>query len=258
MRPTKEKTLDRRTIVVGDVHGCLQELEALLDATRYQPRDQLVFLGDLVDRGPAPLEVMRLTRKLNATVVLGNHEEKHVRYRRHEKVRAATGKKNPMQPFDPERMAQHEAMTDEEIEWMASRPPFVRVDGWILVHGGLASNKPVEAQSTREVIRCRWVDEKGRYVGTGGVWEQPAGSLDWAEGWKGPESVAYGHAVHGFEDPKMLSHGHGVWTYGIDTGCVFGGKLTALVFEAGHFVPSVVQVKAQREYYAYHPPGADE
>jgi predicted phosphodiesterase len=72
-----------RTIVIGDVHGCLRELEALLERVRPGGGDALWFAGDLVNRGPDSAEVVRLVRGLGARTVMGNHDHKHVRYRRH-------------------------------------------------------------------------------------------------------------------------------------------------------------------------------
>ncbi|WP_448332383.1 metallophosphoesterase [Streptomyces sp. DSM 41534] len=70
----------RRTIIIGDIHGCFDELLELLDEVDIQPDDLLVSVGDLVDRGPAPGAVVRLFRERpNSVVVMGNHERKHVR-----------------------------------------------------------------------------------------------------------------------------------------------------------------------------------
>ena len=74
-----------RTLVVGDVHGCLDELRDLLDAVHYSSADRLVFVGDLVDRGPDSVGVVRLAQDLGAVAVLGNHERKHLRYEQHER-----------------------------------------------------------------------------------------------------------------------------------------------------------------------------
>lgn len=69
-----------RTIIIGDIHGCFGELLELLDKVDLRPDDLLVSVGDLVDRGPAPGEVIRLFRERpNSAVVMGNHERKHVR-----------------------------------------------------------------------------------------------------------------------------------------------------------------------------------
>src|SRR5690242_6578364 len=65
-----------RTVIVGDVHGCASELAALLDAVAFSSGDRLVFVGDLVARGPDSLGVLDIARRTGAIVVRGNHEQK--------------------------------------------------------------------------------------------------------------------------------------------------------------------------------------
>ena len=74
-----------RTIFIGDVHGCLTELDALLACLEPREGDRLCFTGDLVDRGPDSLGVVRRVRALLAqfpgsACIIGNHEEKTLRY----------------------------------------------------------------------------------------------------------------------------------------------------------------------------------
>src|SRR5438270_5081272 len=65
-----------RTILVGDVHGCSRELDALLDRIRFSSGDRLVFVGDLIARGPDSLGVLDVERRTGALIVRGNHEQK--------------------------------------------------------------------------------------------------------------------------------------------------------------------------------------
>lgn len=70
-----------RTLVVGDVHGCVAELRALLDVVDFDgARDNLVFVGDLVNKGPSSLAVVRLARELGALGVRGNHDERALKH----------------------------------------------------------------------------------------------------------------------------------------------------------------------------------
>lgn len=90
--------MSNRAIVIGDVHGCIDELDELLRTLQYKPGEDLVyFTGDLIDRGPSPVGVVRRAREIGAFSVMGNHEEKLVCWFKHEKVRKESGKKNPMQ-----------------------------------------------------------------------------------------------------------------------------------------------------------------
>ena len=70
----------QRTIIVGDIHACWQELQRLLERCGRTSEDEVVSVGDLVDRGPEPAEVVRFFREDgNAIAILGNHEDRHVR-----------------------------------------------------------------------------------------------------------------------------------------------------------------------------------
>ena len=69
-----------RTIVVGDIHGCFEELQTLLASINFHEKDELISIGDLVDRGPHPKEVISFFMNTpNAYAIMGNHEDKHVR-----------------------------------------------------------------------------------------------------------------------------------------------------------------------------------
>jgi bis(5'-nucleosyl)-tetraphosphatase (symmetrical) len=236
-----------RVLVVGDVHGCLAELQDLLRAARFvQGTDRLVLAGDLMDRGPDPVGCVRLARKLGAEMVLGNHEDQHVRWRKHEAVRAARGKKNPMKSFNDVRAAQSRALSDEDLAWMGSLPQSLRVGpNLVVVHAGLEPAFPFDDQSSA-VTRVRFVNDEGEMVGFAeGSLEQPSNTYYWSECWNGPESVLYGHAVHSLHDPRVDSFDGGA-CYGLDTGC---GRLTAAVVVDGQ-VQDFVQVQAQQVYYS--------
>ncbi|ACG74025.1 metallophosphoesterase [Anaeromyxobacter sp. K] len=223
-----------RTLVVGDVHGCLGELEDLLAAARYEPmRDRLVFLGDLVDRGPDPVGVVRRVRALGADCLLGNHEEKHLRYAAHEARRREDPRhRNPVR-LDPRRTEEHLRLSPDDLAWMAALPRALRLDGgWLAVHGGLLPGRPLSRQPPDWLIRLRFLDASGKPVSRehGG---EP-GVVRWAERWTGPSSVVYGH--HARDEVVVDEPAPGVRCVGIDTGCVYGGKLTALALPSGERV----------------------
>src|SRR5580692_7866895 len=83
-----------RTLIVGDVHGCRAELEALLDVIRFTTGDQLVLVGDLLARGPDSLGVLDVVRRVGALFVRGNHEEKLLTWHR-EKIASTRGGGEP-------------------------------------------------------------------------------------------------------------------------------------------------------------------
>lgn len=122
--------MNGRLICIGDVHGCIDELNALLEKIEPHTGDRLVFLGDLVDRGPDSPAVVRRVRGLldvlpGSSVVLGNHEGK-----------LAQRLKNPVRPDRPGWM---DDISDEELSWLTRLPPFARdrERNVLMVHGGL-------------------------------------------------------------------------------------------------------------------------
>ena len=244
----------RRTLAIGDVHGCLEELRELLEAVRYVAgEDRLVFVGDLVDRGPDPVGVVREVRALSergdVLTVMGNHEEKLVRWFKRVDEERTQGKRNLMTPPAPERLAQWDAFDEADRAWLADRPITAEpAPGWTVVHGGFESTES-GVQRPQKMMRCRWVDAE-----TGKMISLPEGSLAappegrnrvfWMERWRGPAHVVYGHAVHSLETPRIDRPAPSVECWGIDTGCCFGGRLTALCLETR----DVTQVPAKRAY----------
>lgn len=244
-----------RTIVIGDIHGCLEEFRELLALVSYrQGEDRLVLVGDLMDRGPDPVGCVRLAQELGAESVLGNHEDSHIRWRGHEARRAVTGKKNPMKAFTAVRAQQSAALSEQDLLWLKSLPTIMEIAPNLLVcHAGLEPAFSAN-QQTSAVIRVRYVDADGEMVGfEEGSLDQPPNTEHWAARWPGPESVIYGHAVHSFEDPRIDRFDGGA-CYAIDTGACFGGRLTAAIVVHGQ-VQEFAQVQAHERYYTsafYH------
>lgn len=237
-----------RTIIIGDVHGCLEEFRALLTLVSYElGRDRAVQLGDLMDRGPDPVGCVRLAQEQRIEVLRGNHEDKHIRWRRHEQTRGA--KKNPVQGIHGVRAEQNLALSDQDLQWLNGNPLMLDLgEGLVAVHGGLEPAYPVAKQSNA-VARVRYVDAEGKMVGfQEGRLEQPADTVFWSSRWTGPESVVYGHAIYSLTEPRIDRFAGGA-CYGIDTGCVYGGQLTAMIVTPGHPRVEFAHVPAKAVYY---------
>jgi predicted phosphodiesterase len=212
-----------RTLIVGDVHGCLDELLALLAAAGRTPDDRVVLVGDLVAKGPKSAGVVRWARESKADAVLGNHDA-HV-------LRAARG--------DPRVGRLHRAVAETlsaaDVDWLGSRPLWLRLDGvadrpYAVIHGGLVPGIPLEQQTRDHLLNLRSITAEGEPSKR--IVEAP-----WASLWKGPEHVVFGHdAVRGLQRHSFAT--------GLDTGCVYGRELTALVLPAGE----LVSVPAARAY----------
>jgi bis(5'-nucleosyl)-tetraphosphatase (symmetrical) len=236
-----------RTIIIGDVHGCLEELEALLDRVRPATGDDLWFAGDLVNRGPDSAGVVSLVRSLGAHLVQGNHDRHHVRWRRHLEAR----ERDPGHPAQPEPSAAfqkvNESLGPADVAFLEAAPVVARLgDTLVLVHAGLRPGRSLETPDRPRTLRYLW-RRSHKVMSIEEYLAAPGEGYHWSERWRGPGRVVYGH--HALPDIAQ-----GRLTYGIDTGCVYGGKLTALVLDdlGREAIPRFVQVEARRAY-APHP-----
>lgn len=240
-----------RTIAVGDVHGCLDELEELLAKLALTADDHLVLLGDLNDRGPKPVETIRYVRdlmtRMRVTSLLGNHEDKMALWRLREAQRVATGRPNNMRPPYNARKTEWEALIEEELTWIRALPDRLELpDNWVAVHAGLIPGVPLERQEQEKIIRLRTLFPDtlkiGQRTDEEAPLEDPVGTVFWTSLWRGPHSVVYGHSVnkgkeHGppvcLEQPRVdrmwSADKEMIACVGIDTGCCYGGRLTAAV-----------------------------
>lgn len=239
---------DKRIICVGDIHGCLDEYEGLLRLVSYSPNDRLVLLGDLVDRGPDSIGVVRKSREINAESVRGNHCDWYVRMRlRTEQLRRGEIKKIEMRST-PQKLAIFDALSEDDWAYIDRMPWWIFLDRkTVAVHAGFEPNRALIAQRPDKVCRIVYIDPAtGKCIsGDEDHRQKPPGSVRWATMFK-EYSVVYGHAVFSFESPTIdvvgdMSHA------GLDTGCYAGGHLTALVITPDG-KREIAQVKARQCY----------
>jgi hypothetical protein len=195
--------MSKELFIVGDVQGCAAELGDLLDKAGFDAATHtLAFAGDLVNRGPDSLGVLRVAREHDALVVVGNHEDGLLGGHKGDtmdRVRHQLG-----------------AELDKWLAWIRTWPTFIRRDdgkrGLILVHAGIAPGKRPEECTRAELTRIRAVD-----------------GVPWFERWRGPETVVFGHwAKMGKVDEPLAK--------GLDTGCVYGGRLTGIFWPSARWV----------------------
>ena len=263
---TENHNSSGRTIVIGDVQGCLLELIDLTNKVDYTPeRDRLILAGDLLDRGPDSAAVVRWAMERRAEAVMGNHEESHLRWRMHEeRATREPSYHNPMRTLSPAKREVQESIGTAGWSWLAGLPLFLHInDTWSVVHAGCTPGKPVEEQDKRHLTRLRYVrraDGKMAKLGDPMTGETHA---YWTELWDGSRSIVYGHhvekrgPVHTWRWNGKLEQvicnpdGHihdgldlAGATLGIDTGCCFGGSLTAAIFcRDGHVRFASVQAR---------------
>ena len=225
--------------VIGDVHGCAAELEELLAELGYvdgvHPAGRTaVFVGDLVDRGPDTPAVLRRVMGMaetgNALVVCGNHEQKLVRALHGRKVNAAHGLAESLEQL----AAETEEFRRTAHEFCDGLIAHYVLDGGKLVvaHAGLP-----ERYHGRASGRVRSMALYGDTTGETDEYGLPV-RLPWAHDYRGSAMVLYGHTPT--LEPEWVNN-----TMCLDTGVVFGGKLTALRYPERE----VVSVKAHRVWY---------
>lgn len=248
----------KKTVVVGDVHGCFGELMDLLAKFSYSPdRHNLVFLGDLVDRGPQSHEVVEWVMKNQENgvrCVAGNHDDKQFRYYKHHlKHRAHPNYEIPMK-FGFSKLQVFNSLTDEELEFLGTLPAYLHLEesNWLVVHAGLEPRKPLEDQTYGKMTHIRYVNpETLKTASLDDNYNPPPGSVYWTELYELPYNVVYGHNVHSRTRPEVVVRPNGAQLIGVDTGACFGGHLTAFfVPEKGQPVTPdcFVQVPARATY----------
>ena len=242
--------------IIGDVHGCCDELEALLARLGYEeialeavdpvwgsrafahPEGRrAVFVGDLVDRGPRVLDVVRLVRNMvvhgSALCVPGNHDVKLLRKLLGKNVQITHGLAESLAEIDALPADAREPFRKALaafIDGLVSH--YVFDDGKLVVaHAGMK-----ESMQGRGSAKVRDFALYGETTGETDEFGLPI-RHDWAREYRGPAMVVYGHTP--VPEPEWLNR-----TVNIDTGCVFGGKLTALRYPEKEFV----SVPAARTY----------
>jgi protein phosphatase len=233
--------------VIGDVHGCLDELVALLDKLGYSiaadddgvrhvthPKGRrVIFVGDLVDRGPDSPGVLRLVMTMVrdgvALCVAGNHDQKLSRALHGRDVKVSHGLEQSLHQLEGDPALKGQAA--EFLDGLISH--YVLDDGKLVVaHAGIK-----EEMQGRASGRVRDFALYGETTGETDEFGFPI-RLDWAQNYRGRALVVYGHVA--VAEPRWLNN-----TLNIDTGCVFGGQLTALRYPE----KDLVSVPAGAVYY---------
>lgn len=242
-----------RNIIIGDVHGCILELKELINKLELTSTDHLFFIGDLINKGPDSIGVVKyvyeLSQKIKTILILGNHEEKFLRYL-HNKKHNAKALKQMKIDINFEELDRE--LSNEEITFLKSSYYTYTISecNLLLLHGGIIGNYKLnlnnnyqyDVHSLKEfpeldlITKTRYIDAYGKFVSLGQETEEMP---FWADVYNGNFGTAiFGHQPFLQEHPKMFPH-----AIGIDTGCVFGGYLNALIVKDNYNFISILAHK---------------
>ncbi|AIN98444.1 ser/thr protein phosphatase, putative [Leishmania panamensis] len=252
IRVAPEIPREGRYIIVGDVHGCVDQLEQLVEKVKYvKGKDCLLIIGDYVNKGPDSIGVVRTCQRLGAYGVLGNHDYTLLRC-------CARMRRRPFTPDDlrdPVKRLAQKLPKDCEY-YLRGLPHIVRIPRYnvLLVHAGLNLQYALENQNVEEVMHLRRLEMVPNKPGMFKAITKGVEGAPWAKLWRGPETVIFGHdAYSGFQ-----AHAHAC---GIDTGCVYGDPLTCVVYgrgsPAGEFFSVPGLPKLENETKGLPPPRSD-
>lgn len=211
-----------RTIVVGDIHGCYDELLALLEKAALTDDDRVVSVGDLIVKGEKNKEVLDLfIEDERFSAVLGNHDRALRRFWRGEEVSLK----------ESQEKARVELAADEArySAYLQSLPLMIDLGSHLVVHAGVRPGVALSGQTVEDLTELRTLGED----------RTNREGVPWYERYDGEQTVLFGHWPA--PEPRLAPR-----AIGLDTGCVYGFQLTAYIIETGEFL----SVEALRAYEA--------
>jgi len=218
-------------VIYGDIHGCLEEWEEL---RKLIPKNSFeISVGDILDKGPYPVEALRYAKKNKIFTIMGNHEYKHIRKYWGRNVK-----------LDEDQQRVYPKLKQEDFEFIESMPFFLKLNRLTVVHAGITnriylSNPPLNIMTL--LLFLRDVDENEKFLPLN---HNNPNARYWADTYNGHEGfVVAGH--NPFREVKKNKN-----SIGIDTGCVYGNKLTAYVIKntLKPYEGEIIQVKAKKQY----------
>lgn len=274
--PTTENV--NRLIFVGDVHGCLDELKALLEKVAFNfKRDHLITTGDLITKGPDSVGTVEFVREMGASCVRGNHEDR-ILLITHDMnsnlLRLEKPSRDGVDNLDEQSFSLSDSpdrtlaasLSAEQISYLEACPVILRVGFMkhlagelVVVHAGLVPGVSLERQDPTAVMSMRSIDLDNHVPSKKSSSE---GGVHWIKLWNKYQQslpskwsllrLSDSEAQKATESHTTVIYGHDArkglqlkkYSKGIDTGCFRGGKLTALVLSAGGDMQTV-QVNCQ-------------
>ncbi|MBE7464116.1 MAG: metallophosphoesterase [Planctomycetes bacterium] len=219
-----------QTLVVGDIHGCADEFEALLERAALASGDRVIAVGDLFARGPRPERVLELFQRPTYEFTMGNHDRPIL-----DALREG-GRTKDLSSAQAQALERMRSQSDRLLDLLEGAPyaihgaTAVGTRSWVVVHAGIHPKRGVAGTKPREFLQIRQVEDM-------------PGEPYWWDVYAGPELVLFGHTpredvIQAFKQGRRVA-------LGLDTGCVYGGDLTGYLPDSDRFVT----VKARKAYF---------
>ncbi len=202
----------RRTIVVGDIHGCFDELIDLLDMFKLKKKDRVISVGDLIIKGEKSREVLDLFIKDERfSAVVGNHDRAIRQFWRGEPIPLSDEQKVTCAELDSKRK--------KYLKFLRSLPYMIDLGTHLVVHAGVRPGVPLEHQMAADLTELR----------TMGANPSSRKGIPWYAVYRGEKVVIFGHwpGLRPRVAPRAI---------GLDTACVYGRRLTGYIIETHTFV----------------------
>ena len=210
----------RRTIVIGDLHGCFDELTDLINLIDLRRDDRVVAVGDLIVKGPKNRELLDLfIEDKRFSSVIGNHDRKLRQHLRGEPIPLTKEQKATLDQLDVQR--------ERYSDYLRSLPFTIDLGSHLVVHAGVRPGVPLRRQMTSDLTEIR----------TMGANPSSRRGVPWYTVYRGRKIVLFGHWPA--KAPRIAAR-----AIGLDTACVYGGRLTGFIIESNQFV----SVPARRAY----------
>lgn len=205
-----------KTIIFGDIHGCLDEWKDLLKKINPTPDDWLISVGDLICKGPESFKTIEFARSLpNLKCVLGNHELHFL------KAWKSGNLESLSKDYQKSALKEFGDQLDSAMRWIETWPLYLDLPECLVVHAGIQPDLSIEKQPTETLCNIRNLKD----------------GTPWFESYGGKKLIVHGHwAKLGLCIKEN--------TIGLDSGCVYGKKLSALILPER----KIVQVQARETY----------
>lgn len=229
-------------MIIGDVHGCHDELLELLMTIQDPSNTAIVFLGDLVDKGDQIAETLDLIDNThNIFSVMGNHENKLLRYLRGNKVSVSHGLDKTIKQIGLEDISTDRAQGLRST--LESLPAIIKLPGDVYcIHGGIDPTKHVTKQARETLMYARTFDPDTKNLRDA--------SKYWFEYYTGTDKIFFGHQMH--DEVNVAKN-----VYAMDGGCVHGEELRGMLYDVEKQTFDLLTVQAKKEYSPKHTENAD-